>query len=187
MKQYFKYAAGMLLFSIHNNEVYVLLGKDQYGFFSDFGGRNEMHDQNEIDTASRECYEETCGTVESIDNLKLISEKSAMVTSETYYKRPYYMYISQITHDKNVPYAFNKIQNHLRKISNLKAFKEKASVEWIQWNSVKNEKIALRNMFKITLFKNLKDIELHMNNRLKNALYTLNRKVPQRYGRQFEF
>ena len=64
------YAAGILILTLFNGKYYALLGKDHYNTYSDFGGKSDFADNgNPIVTASREAYEETCGSLFSICEL----------------------------------------------------------------------------------------------------------------------
>ena len=60
------YSAGILPYKVsEDNKVYVLLGKDNQGTWSDFGGRSEIKDQNNImETAAREFFEESLIIIE---------------------------------------------------------------------------------------------------------------------------
>ena len=63
------YSAGVLPFYVKNNTVYLLLGKDVDGKWSDFGGRSEGKDRGRWDsTASREFYEESVGSIMDIQS-----------------------------------------------------------------------------------------------------------------------
>ena len=54
------YAAGILLVSWNGNELCVLLGKDNYNTYSDYGGKSDYVDNGyPYLTASREMFEET--------------------------------------------------------------------------------------------------------------------------------
>tara|TARA_B100001094_G_C18150621_1_gene783483 strand:+ start:555 stop:1103 length:549 start_codon:yes stop_codon:yes gene_type:complete len=162
-KKNFKYAAGMLLFGLNNNNLMVLLGEDSYGMLSDFGGRCEMFDASEVDTASRECYEETCGIIEDQFTMKEICKNSEYIKSRTFYKKPYYMFLSTINFDTNYPNLFYKATNFLKtskNIDNIQSFLEKQNLKWVFWNDVKTIKVPLRNMFKNTIINNLENIEL---------------------------
>ena len=63
-----KYSAGILPYAVDNGKIFYLLGKDwrDYGW-SDFGGKCEMTDASTEHTACREFYEETMGSVYSLD------------------------------------------------------------------------------------------------------------------------
>ena len=59
------YAAGILIVSIFEGKIYTLLGRDHYNTYSDFGGKNDICDNNiSILTASREAYA-ACGRCRS--------------------------------------------------------------------------------------------------------------------------
>jgi 8-oxo-dGTP pyrophosphatase MutT (NUDIX family) len=175
-KYQFKYAAGIFLISFRNNRPVILLGEDQYEAFSDFGGRCEFSDKSEEETASRECYEETCAIVDSYTNLKKLCSESITVMSETFYKRPYYMFLCFIPFNEMIPTHFERAKNLIRDTPNMMQFKEKNRLKWMYWDDVKNNRCVLRNMFKITIAKNAKIID---NTILKFALHSKNTKVFQ--------
>lgn len=166
----FKYAAGVLFFAIKNNKIYTLLGEDQYGTYSDFGGRCESYDFNEAETAARECYEETCGVVDSYVNLKKKCQESVTVKSETFYKKPYYMFLTFISYDESLPIQFQRGKYIIDSLNDLASFKEKQRIKWILWEDVVKGNVTLRNMFKATLQRNSKSIE----DALKIALFNKN-------------
>ena len=63
-----KYSAGILPYTFDKKgKCHFLLGKDLEGDWSDFGGRCEFADKNEpTNTAAREFYEETLGSVMTV-------------------------------------------------------------------------------------------------------------------------
>ena len=174
-KKPFRYAAGMLLFSIDkNNKLMVLLGEDSYGMLSDFGGRCEDSDISEIDTASRECYEETCGVIEDNITLKEICKRSILIKSLTFYKKPYYMFLASICFDKRYCDYFQNATNILKGLDNeiqMHSCLEKKNIKWIEWSHIKTGKVPLRNMFKNTVFNNLGEIESHIKFLFKDLRY----------------
>ena len=166
----FKYAAGMLIFARKGNKTFVLLGEDHYGTHSDFGGRCESTDMNEAETASRECYEETCGVLDSYANLKKKCFEAVTIRSETFYKRPYYTFICFVLLDESIPVYFERAKNIINHKKDLKSFNEKTRLRWILWSDVIKGNIPLRNMFKATIQNNKQNIE----DTLKVALFNRN-------------
>src|SRR3990172_12824792 len=51
--------AGVLPYAIHQDITYILLGKEQDGTWSDYGGGAESEDKSEIDVATREFRQES--------------------------------------------------------------------------------------------------------------------------------
>ena len=102
------YSAGVLPFYVKNNTVYLLLGKDTDGKWSDFGGRSEGQDRGRWDsTASREFYEESVGAVMDIHSIftKLQNRKNChKLEGKTLNGSPYYMY-----------FVRNSIQRYLQR------------------------------------------------------------------------
>ena len=65
------YSAGVLPYSIYNNNLYFILGRDYDNKWSDFGGRVEPNDKSESDvTASREFIEESLGSIFDMEYMK---------------------------------------------------------------------------------------------------------------------
>ena len=104
------YAAGVLILSQINNKIYVLLGKDHYNTYSDFGGKNEVVDMNNpIYTAGRELYEETCGSLTSIhENIDFLY-KCPVVNSLSYTNKHYFMYVMFVIFEMYVNCLYSSI------------------------------------------------------------------------------
>lgn len=146
------YAAGILLVSYYNDKYYVLLGKDHYNTYSDFGGKSDFIDNdNPLRTASREMYEETCGTIYSITEIYNKLQNCDSVSTLSYTKKQYMMYVMFIKYDKDIPKKFNKVYNHIKHLPYLNKFKEKTELEWFLLQDVLNKKISLRNIFQKTI------------------------------------
>lgn len=181
-----KYSAGILPFTIMNNTIYFLLGKDKYEkSWADFGGKMERIDNNDrLATASREFHEETLGVVVQKEYIMhLLSEYADenVIHSKTLNGSPYYMYIIQIPYCKSYRSHFTKavdamcfISNNNHKISkNI----EKCDLRWTSINTIKaclSEKsnilykteasndgriIKLRNVYYNTMQNNMSEIE----------------------------
>lgn len=154
------YSAGILIYCVHDNDIFLLLGRDsKYKTWSDFGGKNETIDEkNERKTACREFFEETCGTLfdKHVIFEKLKNYKPYLCQS--YMKNPYYMFMMKIDYEeyKNVGQHFDIIRSQ---IHNLKSFsykyKEKDSIRWINLKSVLNAPNDYRCVFYKSLIQNL--------------------------------
>ena len=133
-----RYSAGVLPYTYdQNGTLLFLLGKDLDGDWSDFGGRCEFKDHNDpINTASREFYEETIGSVLSItDCIQKISNchENNIVLSKTLNGSPYYMYC-MYTDFLNYSDTFCKTTNFIKyqfdRKSTLKIL-EKVGIRWV--------------------------------------------------------
>jgi len=110
-----KYSAGILPYTFDiNGNCLVLLGRDNDGDWSDFGGRSEFKDRNdEKNTASREFYEETLGSVFSISECINKIGESKKIISKTLNGSPYYMFLVKIDY-LNYTDTFNKTANFIK-------------------------------------------------------------------------
>lgn len=150
------YSAGILPYTIRNNEIYYLLGRDwRDEGWSDFGGKVEDRDKNNtIKTAMREFYEETMGSVLSYTELvPKFNQHTRHVTSITLNGSPYHMYILPID-DNDYSIFFDKIYNFIvhSKINDTK-YIEKNEICWLSSSKMKlnTKEYKLRNIFKKTL------------------------------------
>lgn len=151
------YSAGIIPYTIRENEIYYLLGRDwRDEGWSDFGGKVEDIDNyNIINTAIREFYEETMGAVLTQEelNYKMKNNSLKSIKSVTLNGSPYYMYFIYID-DCDYKKQFEKIHNFLvySKISEEK-FMEKCDITWISSKNMMKSipDMKLRNIFKRTL------------------------------------
>ena len=94
-KNTIRYSAGILPYTFdQNGKLLFLLGKDNDGDWSDFGGRCEFKDRNEPkNTATREFYEETRINKHDIQILENINpfEEIFFGTNGIMYKHVYYI------------------------------------------------------------------------------------------------
>lgn len=158
------YSAGVLPYAKYKNKVYFLLGKDRNdNTWSDFGGRSEINDNNSyINTASREFYEETIGSVVDIEvmrkRLSTNSNNFTKVESNTLNGSKYTMLITQIPY-KNYKIIFNKTYNFIKYCKINKKYLEKVDIKWVSLETLNdsiqdvNEECILRNVFRNTLTK----------------------------------
>lgn len=135
------YSAGILPYARHKDKIYFLLGKDyKDDAWSDFGGKAELFDNFEPHkTASREFYEETIGSIFSLESVEhLLKNKTnyKLVMSNTLNGSPYYMYIIQIPYD-NYRKIFIKTLDFIRHIKlDTNKYYEKSDTKWVSKESL---------------------------------------------------
>lgn len=156
------YAAGCLFVTWHDNQIFTLLGKDNYNAFSDFGGKSELIDNNNpMITAARETYEETLGLIMSKNELLQHINSSRCITSQSYTNKPYYMYVVWLKYSDLFSNDFNTIYNYICSVPNINhSFKEKKSISWFKLHDIFNTKpkYNLRNVFFNTIQRHQKHI-----------------------------
>lgn len=166
------YSAGILIYSNHKNNIYFLLGRDNDNKWSDFGGKCEIKDHNDIEqTASREFYEETLGSIYDINFIKkkIKHHKSIKIESKTYSGQPYYMFLLYINYSDEYRTRFNCTKNYLKTIIKKdNYFLEKNDIRWISIDTLKHSMdnkslITLRNVFLNSFKNNYKSIIKHIN------------------------
>ena len=165
-----KYSAGILPYTYDlNGNCLVLLGKDQDGFWSDFGGRCEPNDNyDQKYTASREFYEESLGSILSISEcIDKINANENKIISKTLNGSPYYMFVIYIDYYNYIE-SFIKTSNfmkyhYLHENYQLHKILEKSTMKWFSiemlFSMTKNNNIInqnnnnypLRNVFLKTL------------------------------------
>lgn len=184
------YSAGILPFQVdENHQIYFLLGKDNDGCWSDFGGKCEPKDQNIIlDTAAREFYEESLGCILPLTTIRKMlnfENNFELVKSSSMVGIPYYMFIVRIPmlpNDTSLDrfkktFEFIQYMNQDDKAKIPYAYLEKVEIGWVSLDTLisilnheKNEielGWPLRKVFrktlhscKKTLFK-LKNMEIY--------------------------
>ena len=135
------YAAGILPYYKHNNNVYFLLGRDKRNKWSDFGGKSELKDNNTPKyTAAREFFEETSGVISSLFKITniLTSKNIQCFQGKTYTKKNYYMYLLNIENvlDHNeilhLHTKFDNVHQFLKKSHVIDPkFTEKNKIQWV--------------------------------------------------------
>ena len=175
------YSAGILPYQVNeNNKIYFLLGKDADGNWSDFGGKCEPKDRNNIqETAAREFFEESLNSVinlTSTRNLLKNKKNYTMINSKSLAGSSYYMFILRVPMIPDTAKdRFQKTLEYLRFINADYQYMEKVDIGWISLdtlllildNSV-NEKVVgwkLRKVFKKTLIRNLSTILSELKNK----------------------
>lgn len=171
------YSAGILPFDVNNKTVYFLLGKDNEGYWSDFGGKAEYKDNNRHNiTAAREFYEETMGAVYPINIMsdKLINNKiCTKIVAKTANNANYYMYLLRLIHKDSYRIIFNKTYNFISFVNNNSKYKinnieykylEKTDIQWISFDTIvnsltdDNSLYPLRPIFKKSFSDNIQHI-----------------------------
>lgn len=164
------YSAGILPYAKYKNKVYFLIGKDRNdNTWSDFGGRSEMNDGNSfVNTASREFYEETIGSVVDIEVIRkrLSSNENnyIKIESNTLNGSRYVMLITQIPY-KNYKVIFNKTYSFIKYYKINKKYLEKVDMKWVSLETLldciddNNDQCILRNVFRSTLQKCIPEIK----------------------------
>jgi len=159
-----KYSAGILPYTFdQTGKCFFLLGKDNENDWSDFGGRCELRDRCEpINTATREFYEETLGSVMSIQEcIDKLNTDHVKIVSKTLNGSPYYMYLMYIDYI-NYTESFNKTSHFLRYSFDkheTNRLIEKNTIRWVSMDTVllcienqqRNTPIQLRGVFYTTM------------------------------------
>ena len=174
-----RYSAGVLPYTFdQNGNCYFLLGKDNDNDWSDFGGRCEFKDRNdEKNTATREFYEETLGSVMSIQEcLDKLNGNPVKIISKTLNGSPYYMFLVYIEH-QNYMESFNKTANFMRyhyAQDSRAIYKviEKNCIRWVSMDTILNcienkdfiKPITLRGVFYKTLLNSRDQLQFLIKN-----------------------
>ena len=114
----YDYCAGVLPYTNFNNNVYFLLGKSRRnGRLVTFSGKNSDFDNSQIDTAAREFFEETLGSImDRATMLNLLTRCTTMISSRTPRGQPCYTYAVEIPFRKNYVMCFSKTRAFLEAI-----------------------------------------------------------------------
>jgi len=159
-----RYSAGVLPYTFdQTGKCLFLLGKDNDNDWSDFGGRSEFQDYSEpINTASREFFEETLGSVMSISECtNKLNNNPVKIISKTLNGSPYYMYLIYIDCFNYIE-CFNKTTQFLKYHFNrqeLNKLIEKNTIRWVSMDTIlvcmengqKDAPINLRGVFYTTM------------------------------------
>jgi len=163
---YNNYSAGVLPYTFDSTgKCFFLLGKDNEGDWSDFGGRCEFKDKNdEKNTASREFYEETLGAVINITECLEKIGGGTKIISKTLNGSPYYMFLLYVEYS-NYSDSFNKTSNFLKyhysqnysDRDSINKIIEKSSIRWVTLDTLincienKGNLLSLRGVFYKTI------------------------------------
>ena len=172
------YAAGILLVSWNGNELCVLLGKDNYNTYSDYGGKSDYVDNGyPYLTASREMFEETLGIFYDIQEISSIIFNTPYILSKGFTNKPYYMFFLWIEYDANIVLKYNTTYNYICTIPGIShQFKEKKMLTWFKLSDVMSMKPSaqLRNVFYKTLHNHkqrIMEIALELKGRNVKSIY----------------
>lgn len=136
-------ACGILPFSYHNKDIYVLVGKDQYNpnkksseKYCSFGGKKEENETNEH-CAAREAYEESIGLLGSTLELEeKLNEKHKDYIGciEHLHFKCYYINVPYV---EELPKMYKNVYNFILDIdvSNSETL-EKSELKWVKLNTL---------------------------------------------------
>jgi hypothetical protein len=113
----YKYCAGVLPFTRYNSSIYFLLGKSRRNNrLITFSGKNDVLDRSELETAARECYEETLGAVMDrsswLDRIKKCDDAS-ILRSHTPRGMPCHTFVVEIPYRRLYTLVFSKTKDFL--------------------------------------------------------------------------
>lgn len=176
-RNWLKYSAGILPVAIdHDGHIMFLVGRDKRReCWSDFGGHAENED-NSIpeNTASREFYEETLGTIYNIQTMKsrLYNRHiTRMFIDDTASDKTYFSYIMKIPYSKNIVDNFKKFYEFLKHINSPYRMEMNAT-KWVSRETIfsdDNAFIPLRPVFKKSIQMNRKEIDLWLEELFPNC------------------
>jgi hypothetical protein len=177
-----RYSAGVLPYTFDNSGTcLILLGKDNDGDWSDFGGKCEYKDKNdEKVTAAREFFEETLGSVIGINEcIEKINENENKVLSQTLNGSPYHMFLLKVDY-LNYSEIFNKTSNFIKyyhsqnssstnSSQNINKILEKTSIRWVSVDTLRNciennqfsKPLSLRGVFYKTIKKSINELNFN--------------------------
>lgn len=136
-------ANGFLPYMIKDNKIYFLLGKEESGLYSDFGGLKNTG-ESDFENAVREFNEETMDIFKDI--------KPTKITKFT--NNNYNCYLTKL--DNSYQDRITAYNNFRQKISNYKAkngLLEKQHIQWFKPNQIINNKSQMRPTFYDTFIK----------------------------------
>lgn len=161
------YSAGILPYQVQDNNIFFLLGKDNNGEWSDFGGKCDPNDRLNIkETAAREFFEESLNSIMSLSatrNMLRNNKNFTMVNSKSMAGLPYYMFILRVPMIPDTANdRFKKTLEFLRYINAKYQYMEKVAIGWISLETLllilenseyeKTMGWPLRKVFKKTLY-----------------------------------
>lgn len=164
------YSAGILPYQVSDSyNIHFLLGKGNDGYWSDFGGKCEPRDKENIkETAAREFYEESLGSVVSYKGVKTVlsNEKNyTFVNSKSSAGIAYFMFILRLPMREEVAKdRFKKTHEFLTFMNADYQYVEKCDIGWISLDTLlllldnpQNEQKMgwrLKRVFRNTLINN---------------------------------
>lgn len=136
------YSAGILPYQVgENNKIYFLLGRDNQNTWSDFGGKCEFQDKNNIkETASREFFEESLNAIIDLNTTRemLKNEKNyTLMESKTLSGSPYYMFILRVPMlPKTARDRFITTLTYLKYTNAQYSSLEKNDIRWVSLDTI---------------------------------------------------
>lgn len=141
--------AGILPFAVHNNQIFLLLGKESgSGGWSDFGGGREKN-ESLLETAIREGTEELNGFLGTETEMRHLVKENTVSVFET--KTPVYRsYLVKIPFNSELPKYFKgnfKLMNRRLKneVGKHNGLFEKSEVKWFTLKELKH--LRMRKYF----------------------------------------
>jgi 8-oxo-dGTP pyrophosphatase MutT (NUDIX family) len=130
----YDYCAGVLPYTRFNNNVYFLLGKSRRsGRLITFSGKNSEFDATREDTAAREFFEETLGSViDRNTTMTLLQRCETVLESRTPRGQPCYTYVVEIPFRKHYALCFTKTRGFLEAIQMRgPEYLEMVDIKWV--------------------------------------------------------
>ena len=154
---------GVILYSIHNNKIYLLLGREsnfskwKFGnHYSEFGGQCNKNEKP-MHCILREFYEETQGMFGNIKiNKNIIIEETIQIEKSKQQNKTNILYLlCKIPYDNKICDYYNNIFNYYVKMvgkKNIiqylnKGYFEKNKIKYFQLNTLMNYKKIMRPHF----------------------------------------
>lgn len=139
-----------------------LLGKEQDGIWSWFGGHSEPEDSSIYETAAREAYEESMGLLGSIDELKRRASRSIQIDST------FFVPLS-LEEARSIPIAFERVYDYFSHCLSFSSkeracvmgcpegYIEKIEMMWFSWPEMISSRaeISPKEIEVISLYRSL--------------------------------
>lgn len=159
------YAAGILPITWHDGQPLFVVGLDVRDGWSDFGGKAERIDRgSSVNTAAREMYEETYGTITSVK--ALVQHMSApgssiLLKSTTQNGYDYFMYVVEVPYMPHLRNSFHKVLKFLQTTNMQRVYVEKKDIQYVTWDML--QQMPKRPVFANTLMlhKEMMDLLAH--------------------------
>ena len=126
--------AGITPISKFRNKIYILLGKERFnGEWSDFGGSSHLN-ENHLQTAIREGYEELDGFLGNKQTFKNLVIKNYITSIENNYNGNYKSFVTKFKYDSKLPLYFNNhhkfVENKTKNLCGNDGLYEKSHIKW---------------------------------------------------------
>jgi len=167
------YSSGILPYQIdEKGKIYLLMGKDTENNWSDFGGKCEIRDNNNIkETAAREFFEESLNAILDINTSRdlLRNEKNyTLIQSRTLSGSPYYMFLLRVPMlPDTCRDRFHRTLQYLKYVNSNSI--EKTDIKWVSLDTILHcldypeyetrMGWPMRRIFRRTMFNNRKQLD----------------------------